>query len=119
MGCDFDVVSLGASIVEVIATPGDSWAWVGLAGDIVDLIPGVTGVGELAKSAKVAKTVVSNADNVVDASKLMRVADNVPDALKKATGTHEIIFENGYNYVGKGPLSRAIQSATAHSKGTS
>ena len=43
----FDVISLGASIVEVCVNPTDPWAWAGLAGDAIDLIPFVTGVGEV------------------------------------------------------------------------
>ena len=35
----FDVVSLAFSVADVIANPSDPWAWVGLAGDVVDLIP--------------------------------------------------------------------------------
>ena len=51
----FDIVTLGASIIEVIVTPTDPWAWVSLGGDIIDLIPFVTGVGEAAKVAKATK----------------------------------------------------------------
>ncbi|MBQ2253423.1 MAG: hypothetical protein II328_05495, partial [Clostridia bacterium] len=40
----FDVVSLVASVVEVFNNPSDPWAWGGLAGDLVDLVPIVTGV---------------------------------------------------------------------------
>ena len=43
----FDVISLGASIVEVCVNPTDPWAWAGLAGDAIDLIPFVTVVGEV------------------------------------------------------------------------
>ena len=42
----FDIVSLCFSIGDVITNPIDPWAWVGLAGDIIDLVPFVTGVGE-------------------------------------------------------------------------
>ena len=34
----FDIVSLGFSVVDVIAAPSNPWAWVGLVGDVVDLI---------------------------------------------------------------------------------
>ena len=43
---------LHASIVEVCLNPTDPWAWAGLAGDAVDLIPFVTGVGEATRAAK-------------------------------------------------------------------
>ena len=42
----FDVISLGASIVEVSQNPSDPWAWAALVGDVVDLLPVVTGIGE-------------------------------------------------------------------------
>ena len=48
----FDIVSLGFSIVEVAANPSDPMAWIGLAGDVVDLIPFVTGVGETLLSSQ-------------------------------------------------------------------
>ena len=48
----FDIISLGTSIVEVCINPKDPWAWAGLAGDAIDLIPCVTGVGEITRAAK-------------------------------------------------------------------
>ncbi|MBO5021698.1 MAG: hypothetical protein J6D52_13620 [Clostridia bacterium] len=48
----FDVVSLVVSVIDVAKNPSDSWAWAGLVGDVVDLIPGVTCVGETIKAAK-------------------------------------------------------------------
>jgi len=48
----FDILSLGASIVEVAINPADPWAWAGLVGDAVDLIPFVTGVGEVTRAVK-------------------------------------------------------------------
>ena len=51
----FDVVSLAVSIVEVINDPSDTWAWVGLALDVVDLIPFVSGAGEAADALRVYK----------------------------------------------------------------
>ena len=49
----FDVVSLGASIMEVAANPADAWAWAGLVGDALDLIPIVTGAWEAVCGLKV------------------------------------------------------------------
>ena len=51
----FDIVSLAVSVVDVASTPTDPWAWAGLAGDVVDLIPGVTGVGETVRLANAGK----------------------------------------------------------------
>lgn len=110
----FDVISLGASIVEVIFNPGDPTAWIGLAGDVVDLIPGVTGVGEIARTMRVADKAIDVTDNISDAARIIRKADNAPEAIKSATGTYEVIFQSGKNYVGKGGFSRAITSARNH-----
>ena len=45
-----DFISLGASLIDVWNNPKDGWAWAGLGGDAVDLIPFVTGVGEGTKA---------------------------------------------------------------------
>ena len=60
----FDLMSLGASVVEVVINPANPWAWAGLIGDAVDLLPVVTGVGETVKATKMVKY----ADDVIDAS---------------------------------------------------
>ena len=62
----FDVLSLGASIMEVAFNPSDPFAWIGLAGDAVDLIPFVTGVGETIRALKETSKVVDNADDAID-----------------------------------------------------
>ncbi|MBE6572475.1 MAG: hypothetical protein E7656_09535 [Ruminococcaceae bacterium] len=76
-----DVVSFASSVYDVIKNPTDPAAWAGLAGDAVDLLPIVSGVGEaihiistVYKSKKALKTV----DNIVDA------ADTVKDVGKAA-----------------------------------
>ena len=76
----FDIVTLGASIIEVIVTPTDPWAWVSLGGDIIDLIPFVTGVGEAAKVAKATKKattikVAKATDFTKDAGTLVKSLD--------------------------------------------
>lgn len=60
----FDLFSLGASVVEVVINPADPWAWAGLVGDAVDLLPFVTGVGEGVKATKLVKYT----DEMIDAS---------------------------------------------------
>ena len=60
----FDLFSLDASVVEVVINPADPWAWAGLVGDAVDLLPFVTGVGEGVKAAKLIKYT----DEMIDAS---------------------------------------------------
>ena len=43
----FDIISLGASIVDVAVNPWDPWAWLGLIGDAADVaLLGVGGLGE-------------------------------------------------------------------------
>ncbi len=73
----FDLFSLGASVVEVVINPTNPWAWAGLIGDAVDLLPFVTGVGEGIKATKMVKY----ADEVIDASydtiKFVKAADMV------------------------------------------
>lgn len=111
----FDVISLGASIVEVCVNPRDPWAWAGLVGDAIDLIPFVTGVGEATRAVKTTIRVVDNASDVIDSAKtLYRAADATSD-LRRATGSYEILFESGKNYVGKGGFYRAITSASRNS----
>ena len=69
----FDVVSLGASIVEVAINPTDPWAWAGLIGDTVDLIPFVTGVGEVTRAVK-------TIDKVADTVQIAKAVDFTEDA---------------------------------------
>lgn len=74
----FDVATLCISIVDVIANPKDPWAWLGLAGDIVDLVPFVTGVGEAAKGLKLVYKTVDAVDAAYDVA---RTGDKVKDGL--------------------------------------
>lgn len=68
----FDVISLGFSIAEVIANPTDTLAVLGLAGDVLDLIPGISGIGEIIRSTRGLKRLFlagKNADDFIDAYK--------------------------------------------------
>ena len=112
----FDIVSLGASVVEVCINPADPWAWAGLVGDAVDLIPFVTGVGEVARAVKVTTKVADRVDDVVDATKALRRSSDAASNLRNATGAYEIMYSSGKNYVGKGGLDRALRSAVDHAK---
>jgi RHS repeat-associated protein len=69
----FDVVSLGASIAEVCINPADPWAWAGLVGDTVDLIPFVTGVGEITRAVK-------TVNKVADTVQIAKAVDFTEDA---------------------------------------
>ena len=112
----FDVISLGASIVEVCVNPTDIWAWAGLVGDAVDLIPFVTGVGEVTRAVKTTVKVADKATDVLDtANTLYKTADAASD-IRKATGSYEIVYKSGKNYIGKGNFNRAMTSAKAHAE---
>ena len=99
----FDVVSLGASIVEVCINPADPWAWAGLAGDAVDLIPFVTGVGEVTRAVNIGRKTLNAVDAIGDtvdnAIDTARAVDNTIDTytnlrkINKGTGkeVHHIV----------------------------
>ncbi len=76
----FDLVSLGFSVYDVITNPDDVWAWAGLVGDVVDLIPGVTGVGEVTKTLGFANDARKVFAKVGDAF------DSIYDTLKHLNG---------------------------------
>lgn len=82
----FDVVSLCFSVAEVVANPSDPWAWAGLVGDAVDLIPFVTGVGEVTRAVKTTKKIVDGVDNVVDVAKATYKAADAASDIKKPPG---------------------------------
>lgn len=66
----FDVVSLVASVADVVANPTDAGAWVGLACDIVDVaIPCVGGLGEIADAINATRKATKTADKLRDAEK--------------------------------------------------
>jgi len=71
----FDLLSLGFSIAEVAANPYDVTAWIGLAGDAIDLIPFVTGVGETVRGLRFVDK-VGNTFEIADA------VDFTEDSLK-------------------------------------
>ena len=77
----FDVVSLAFSVAEVVVNPTDPMNWVGLVGDAVDLIPFVSGVGEI---TRVVSTGLDVADTIHDT---VKTADKVGDAVETIDGT--------------------------------
>ncbi len=86
----FDVVSLGFSVVDVIASPSNPWAWVGLVGDVVDLIPFVSCVGEATDLMRVADGVsdaIKASDNIYDTAKTIENAHDAAKAADKAKDT--------------------------------
>ena len=77
----FDVVSLAFSVADVIANPADPWAWAGLVGDAVDLIPFVSGLGEATDLMRVANSAGDIADAVDDIHDTAKALDNAKDTL--------------------------------------
>ena len=67
----FDVITLGFSIAEVVVNPFDPMAWIGLAGDVVDIIPFVTGVGEAVRGLRF----------VDKAGDMIEIAESTDDAI--------------------------------------
>ena len=53
----FDVGSLAVSVIEVAINPTEVWAWASLAGDVVDLVPFITGIGETVRVVHVSNEV--------------------------------------------------------------
>jgi len=75
-----DIISLASSIVDVAQNPNDPWAWIGLAGDIIDVaVPFVGGVGEVVRAASAARKALDAADQIHDTAKLV---EQTTDAVK-------------------------------------
>ena len=65
--------------------PSDPWAWVGLAGDLIDVaVPFVGGIGEATRAISATVEVIATVDDIHDAS---RVVDSVEDAADLAADT--------------------------------
>ena len=75
----FDLFSLGVSVIEVVINPADPLAWAGLAGDALDLIPFLTGVGETIKGVRVVAKGVDVADDAMDTIRFMKAVDRAED----------------------------------------
>lgn len=86
----FDLFSLGVSVVDVIINPYDPLNWAGLAGDALDLIPFVTGVGETVRGVKVVAKGVDIADDAYDTIRIMKVADLTDDAWDAVRGLDRV-----------------------------
>ena len=77
-----DVISLGSSVIEVYINPTDPWAWAGLVGDVIDIVPVVTGVGETIKAVKIINRTTDVADAINDTHKGWKLGDNVTNLTK-------------------------------------
>ena len=96
------------------------------------MIPIVTGVGETIRLARTVDKVADAVDIVDDVHDVVRVVDKVDDVvdtaktmykmadvasdIRKATGSYEILYKSGKNYIGKGGFNRAIASAVRNAK---
>ena len=81
----FDIISLGLSIGNAMENYDDPMAWVGLAGDVIDLIPFVTGVGETARVVNTGRKIADAADDAYDTSKALKKGWNVGDDITSLT----------------------------------
>lgn len=98
MGNRFDVISLGVSVVEVCINPSDPWAWAGLIGDTIDLIPFVTGVGEVIRSIKT----IDRATDTVQIAKAIDFTEdaaNIVKALDRSSGFTKSTARLGRKYM--------------------
>ena len=73
----FDIASLCLSVADVATNPDDAWAWIGLAADVIDLVPFVTGMGEVVRVAKVSNKAIDAVDTVSDATKVAKKTTSV------------------------------------------
>ena len=79
----WDAISLGFSVVEVVANPYDPWAWIGLAGDMADLlIPFIGGIGETTRALKAASKAVDIMDDASDIKKGWKVGEDITNLTK-------------------------------------
>jgi hypothetical protein len=107
----FDVLSLGASILEVAFNPADPFAWLGLAGDAVDLIPFVTGVCETIRVLKVGDNIAEGTDGAIDTYRRLKKANAGLDV-----EAHHIIekrFAKNFGYSKRGGSMLSIALSTA------
>ena len=75
-----DWLSAGTSIIEVVINPSDPLAWAGLAGDLFDLLPFVTGTGEAIKGMRIVKKGVDVADSTLTTIRITKAVDFTEDA---------------------------------------
>ena len=76
-----DVVSLVVSVVEVVKDPTDVGAWIGLAGDVVDVVlPCVSGVGEAVDALRAPQKATKVIDKATDTIQITKAVDFTEDA---------------------------------------
>ena len=87
----FDVVSLCASVIDVVKNPDDPMAWFGVIGDAVDLIPFVSGVGEVTRFVNTGQDAIKAADNLSDAGKAIDKLDDAAEAIDGTIDTYKAL----------------------------
>ena len=89
----WDIISLAASVADVVLNPYDIWAWAGLLGDVIDVvIPFVGGIGESVDFIKTVAVVVNKGDDIIDTAKQMRLAAKAGDDIKDSVGAYIILY---------------------------
>ena len=86
--------------MEVAQNPKDMWAWASLAGDALDLIPVVTGAGEIIRSLKTTATISETVDAVVDVKKSVSAAERA-GAIRRAWKNEVLNVQNGGNGISR------------------
>ena len=103
-----DLFSLGSSIADVISNPSDPWAWVGLVGDIVDVVvPYAGGLGEAIDTLRVTNRLIDGADGAIDTIKAADKAEAAKDLVTSATtGSPNAIGKIGEQLAGIDPSAK-------------
>ena len=112
----FDVISLCASVVDVVKNPDDPWAWVGLAADVVSLaVPFATGGGLLVDAVtygdeaidlfkyggEVVEEVVTHSDELLNTTnKTLKQIKTASESLEKGTD---------FVYIARNPSTKVIE----------
>ena len=95
----FDVVSLCASVIDVVKNPDDPWAWVGLAADVVSVaVPFATGGGAVVDAVTSVDEVAGLAKNV---DRTFEGVDTVSDLGKTSQNIAEIATTGTPNQIGQ------------------
>ena len=118
----FDILSLATSIIEVACNPADAGAWIGLAGDIIDVaVPFVGGVGETVRAVNTGRKITETADDLHDAKKVVDKIHGNSLLTNKINYGYQLIDKNN-NIVKYGesinPLTRYSKSWLAKNEYT-
>ena len=99
----WDIVSLGLSIADVIASPTDIWVWISLGGDLIDvLIPFMGGIGEATKALRITLKIAEGFGNLSKAGEFGIKSYKALRKELKGTGlqAHHIIEQRLVKHLG-------------------